>query len=80
METVGIGALQFGAMLITGLAIGLVTPPVGMCLNACTKVNGMEIFEIFKGALPYVICNVIILLLISLFPVLTTYLPSLMSY
>lgn len=80
MESVGIGALQFGAMLITGLAIGLVTPPVGMCLNACSKVNKMEIIEIFKGALPYVICNVIVLILISLFPVFTTYLPSLMMY
>lgn len=80
MESVGIGALQFGAMLITGLAIGLVTPPVGMCLNACSKVNKMEIIDIFKGALPYIVCNVVVLLLISLFPVLTTYLPSLMTY
>jgi len=80
MESVGISALQFGAMLITGLAIGLVTPPVGMCLNACTKINKMQITEIFKGAFPLVVCNVIILLLISIFPSLTTYLPSLVSY
>jgi tripartite ATP-independent transporter DctM subunit len=80
MESVGISALQFGAMLITGLAIGLVTPPVGMCLNACTKINKMQVADIFKGALPLIICNVIVLLLISLFPALTTYLPSLMSY
>jgi TRAP-type C4-dicarboxylate transport system permease large subunit len=80
METVGISPLQFGAMLITGLAIGLVTPPVGMCLNACTKINNMQIIEIFKGALPLIIGNVIVLLLISLIPALTTYLPSLMSY
>ncbi len=78
MESVGISALQFGAMLITGLAIGLVTPPVGMCLNACTKITKMQIVEIFKGALPFVVCNVVVLILISLFPVFTTFLPSLM--
>ena len=55
MVQYGFSPLQFGAMMITGLAIGLVTPPVGMCLNACNKINRMPIIEIFKGAAPYVI-------------------------
>ena len=66
MVQYGFSPLQFGAMMITGLAIGLVTPPVGMCLNACNKINRMPIIEIFKGAAPYVICNVIVLISISL--------------
>jgi len=80
MQSYGFTALQFGAMLITGLAIGLVTPPVGMCLNACNKINRMPIISIFKGALPYVTCNVIVLILISIFPTLTTWLPALLGY
>ena len=63
-----------------GLAIGLVTPPVGMCLNACNKINRMPIIEIFKGAAPYVICNVIVLISISLWGPLTTALPQLLGY
>lgn len=80
MQSYGFTALQFGAMLITGLAIGLVTPPVGMCLNACNKINRMPIISIFKGALPYITCNVIVLILISVFPALTTWLPALLGY
>jgi len=80
MKQVGIGGLQFGAMMITGLAIGLVTPPVGMCLNACTKINHMPVMEIFKGALPFIICNIIVLVAISIFPILTTWLPTIISY
>jgi tripartite ATP-independent transporter DctM subunit len=80
MRTVGFSDLQFGAMMITGLAIGLVTPPVGMCLNACTKINKMPIIDIFKGAAPYVVCNVVVLISISLIPPLTTWLPSYISY
>ena len=76
MQSYGFSALQFGAMMITGLAIGLVTPPVGMCLNACNKINRMPIIAIFRGALPYLICNIIVLLAISLFAPLTTW-PSL---
>ena len=80
MQHYGFSALQFGAMMITGLAIGLVTPPVGMCLNACNKINRMPIIDIFKGALPYVTCNIIVLIAISLIPQLTTWLPALLGY
>jgi len=80
MQSYGISTLQFGAMMITGLAIGLVTPPVGMCLNACNKINRMPIIDIFKGAAPYVLCNVLVLIAISLIPQLTTWLPALMGY
>ena len=80
MVQYGFSPLQFGAMMITGLAIGLVTPPVGMCLNACNKINRMPIIEIFKGAAPYVICNVIVLISISLWGPLTTALPQLLGY
>ncbi len=80
MRTVGISDFQFGAMMITGLAIGLVTPPVGMCLNACNKINRMPVIEIFKGAAPLVFCNVIVLICISTFPALTTWLPGILGY
>lgn len=80
MQSYGFSALQFGAMMITGLAIGLVTPPVGMCLNACNKINRMPIIAIFRGALPYLICNIIVLLAISLWAPLTTWLPLALGY
>ena len=80
MEHYGFTALQFGAMMITGLAIGLVTPPVGMCLNACNKINRMPIIDIFKGAAPYVACNIIVLIAISVWPALTAFLPGLLGY
>lgn len=80
MQAYGFSSLQFGAMMITGLAIGLVTPPVGMCLNACNKINRMPIIQIFKGALPYVTCNIIVLIAISVWPTLTTWLPLLLGY
>ena len=80
MQNLGVSALQLGAILITGMAIGLVTPPVGMCLNACTKINRMPIIEIFKGAAPYLACNVLVLIAITLIPALTTWLPGFLGY
>ena len=80
MRYFGFTDLQFGAMMIVGLAIGLVTPPVGMCLNACNKINKMPIVDIFKAAAPYLLCNIIVLILISTVPAFTTWLPAILGY
>ena len=80
MQNLGVSTLQFGAILITGMAIGLVTPPVGMCLNACSRINKMPVTEIFAGAAPYILCNVFVLIIITLIPELTTWLPSVLGY
>ena len=50
---------------------------VGECLPQTLL---MPIIEIFKGAAPYVICNVIVLISISLWGPLTTALPQLLGY
>ncbi len=79
MRQFGMNELQFGAVMIVGLAIGLVTPPVGMCLNVANKICGMSIVDIFKSALPFIICNIIVLLLVTLFPPLSLWLPGLIG-
>ena len=80
MREIGIGDVQFGIMFISGLAIGLVTPPVGMCLNACSKINKMPITEIALGALPFIACNVFVLVLTAYIPAITEWLPTIISY
>lgn len=77
MQGFDVHPLQLGAMMITGLAIGLVTPPVGMCLNACTKICGLSITSIARSCLPFVVCNVLVLLLVTFFPELSVWLPDL---
>ncbi len=76
---VGISPIQFGAVLITGLAVGAVTPPVGTCINVASAISGLGIGSIFSGALPFLAANVLTLILISIFPPLTLWVPSLFS-
>ena len=40
----------------------------------------LPIIDIFKGAAPYVACNVIVLIAISVWPALTAFLPGLLGY
>ncbi len=77
MRQLGMHELQFGIILIVGLAIGLDTPPVGMCLNVGAKISGLSIIEIFRAALPFLICNVMVLLLVTFVPQISLFLPSL---
>jgi tripartite ATP-independent transporter DctM subunit len=74
---VGISPIQFGAILITGLAVGAVTPPVGTCMNVAAAISKLGIGTIFKGTLPFLLANVLTLILISLFSELTLWIPSL---
>ncbi|MBN2428112.1 MAG: TRAP transporter large permease [Deltaproteobacteria bacterium] len=74
----GMDAIQFGVLLISGLAVGLVTPPVGMCLNVASAISKLEIGTIFKAALPFLMANLITLVIIAFFPAFTQWLPSLL--
>ena len=76
LVNMGVSPIQFGAILISGLAIGLVTPPVGMCLNVCSAIAHLEIGAIFRAALPFLIANLLTLLLVTLVPALSLWLPA----
>ena len=77
MAVLGVSPLQFGVILISGLAVGLVTPPVGMCLNVASAISKLGIGTIFRGAMPFLLANIITLILITYIPQLILWLPSL---
>ena len=76
MDVLGVSGIQFGVILISGLAVGLVTPPVGMCLNVASAISKLGIGTIFRAALPFLLSNIITLLLITYIPQLTLWLPA----
>jgi tripartite ATP-independent transporter DctM subunit len=76
---IGISPIQFGAILISGLAVGAVTPPVGTCINVGSAISGLGIGTIFKGTAPFLAANILTLILISVFPQLTLWVPSLFN-
>ena len=71
-----VSPILFGVVLVIGLAVGACTPPVGNCLNVCAIITGLSIGKIFKGAAPFLIANVVTLIIIVLFPNIVTWLPE----
>ena len=78
LQEAGVSPVHFGVILVSGLAVGACTPPVGNCLNVCAAISKLGIGTIFRGAAPFLAANVATMLLITLFPDLVLWLPSLL--
>ena len=74
-----IDALQFGIVISFNLCIGLVTPPVGLCLLICNQIAKTRLMKALKAMMPMLLISVIVLMLITYIPVLTTWLPSMIK-
>jgi tripartite ATP-independent transporter DctM subunit len=78
VAAVGVSGVHFGVVMVSGLAVGACTPPVGTCLNVCAVISRMGIGEIFLGAAPFLAANATVLFLICIFPGLVMWIPDMM--
>ena len=72
-----IDPLWYGVIFISALAIGQATPPVGVNLFTAANLVKGDLDAIAKQALFFVIMDVVVLVILTLFPVLSLYLPVL---
>lgn len=74
----GIDPIHFGVMMCINLVIGHATPPLGLCLFIGCKIGKISLGKGGVTIIPYVIGEIIVLLLVTYIPQLVTFLPSLM--
>lgn len=80
MLKIGIDPVHFGVILVLNLMIGLVTPPVGLCLYVVAGIAKISIAEITKELTPYVAALIFVLLLVTYIPGLTLWLPHFFGF
>ena len=73
---VGLDPVHFATFVILNLMIGLTTPPVGVCLFICANIAKVSLAEISRAIWPFLLCNFIVLALVSFFPIFSLALPS----
>jgi tripartite ATP-independent transporter DctM subunit len=78
ITTVGIDPVHFGVVMVLNLMLGLLTPPFGMVLFVMTQISGLKFEEVVKATFPVLIPLLVVLVLITIFPVLVTGLPNLL--
>lgn len=74
----GISPIHFGLVMVLNLMIGTLTPPIGVVLYVTAKVANISFERVTKTTFPFLIPLLIVLLLITLFPKLTMFLPSIL--
>jgi C4-dicarboxylate transporter DctM subunit len=68
IERLGIDLIHFGIVMVMGLAIGMITPPVAINLYVASTITDLPIETITKAILPYLFGLIVVLLLILYLP------------
>lgn len=74
--SVGLDPLHFATLAVLNLMIGLTTPPVGVCLFVACNIARVPLAGVIRAVVPFLISNIIVLLLVSYYPPLATWLPT----
>ena len=77
LEAIGFNLIEFGVMVVLLTETGVITPPVGVNVYTVKMIaTEVPLESIFKGAMPFVISMLLVLVLLYFFPQLATFLPS----
>ena len=76
LTQVGVDPIQAAMICVLNLVIGLITPPVGVCLFVASSIGKISISRIARANTLYLLSCLFVLMLVSYVPVLSTWLPS----
>ena len=77
--TYGIDPIHLGCIMIVNLAIGYITPPVGVNLYLAAGVSKTSIEDLIKQNMPFLLVSLLVLVIVNLVPGLSTWIPSLIK-
>jgi tripartite ATP-independent transporter DctM subunit len=76
----GFDPIWFGVVCVLMMGAGLITPPVGLCVYTVASIaKDAPLEEVFKGALPFLAAILFVTFLITLYPQIALFLPSMMG-
>ena len=80
VHALGFNEIWFGILMLINLEIGLLTPPFGMLCFVMKGVSPKDttMGDIYRAALPFILCDIIALGLIIVVPSIATFLPNIM--
>lgn len=73
----GVDPVHFGVIMVVNVMLGMITPPYGMALYLAAAISDSKLTAIVRASLPFLFGCLIILLLITIFPEISLFLPRL---
>lgn len=78
--SLGIDPTHFGIVVIFNLMIGLITPPMGLCLFVADAIANVGMARMIKSIMPLFLVELAVLILITFVPQLVTFMPNLFGF
>lgn len=78
IQSVGIDPIWFGILVVRVTEMGLITPPVGLNLYVIQGVSNVPMGRIFSGVIPFILCDVLHVVILLSFPIISLWLPGMM--
>lgn len=75
-QGVGMDPIHFGVIMIVNLAIGYVTPPLGVNLFVASHISKVSIERITVASIPFIIAMIVVVIILILIPQLSLFIPS----
>jgi tripartite ATP-independent transporter DctM subunit len=76
-QTFGVSPVQFGIMMIFNLILGAIHPPIGVVLFVSSRIAEVSYETLSRAVLPWLVPLLVVLIMITLWPPLTMFLPTL---
>ncbi|GAB4404048.1 MAG: C4-dicarboxylate TRAP transporter large permease protein DctM [Rhodoferax sp.] len=77
-KQLGIDPIHLGIVMVVNMEIGMVTPPVGLNLFVTSGVTGMNLVQVTRAALPWLMVLLVFLVLVTYVPAISLTLPNLL--
>jgi len=78
--SLGMEPIHLGILVAANVGIGMITPPVGICLFVACGISKIPIGSVVKPLLPFLVFLVLTLVIITMFPQITLFLPRLLGF
>ena len=79
-KAAGVDPVHFGVIMILNLNLGLLTPPLGICLFAAEQIADCGIPALLRELLPFLLTTLAVLLLVTYIPAISLWLPALLGF
>ncbi|MES0445596.1 MAG: TRAP transporter large permease [Desulfobacterales bacterium] len=73
-----IDPIHFGIIMTVNMEIGMITPPVGLNLFVASGISGLSLWDVFKGAAPFMVIMLVALFIITYIPIISLWFPKLL--
>ena len=80
VTNLGMDPIHFGVMVTVNLAIGLITPPVGVLLFVVCGITGYPFGLVTRWAMPFLAAHMVTLAIASYCPIIVTWVPQVFGY